>query len=225
MVSKITTLFSLLFVSFLLSWCISSSQEQSPTPVTQQETVQQRIFVLWDSLSAWYQLAYEDSYPAQLETLLRNNWYNIKVINGWESGDTSAWLKSRVDRITAEAQTWDIALIVIWWNDGLQWLSTEALKNNITEIISSLQSRGLQTVLWWMQIPTNLGESYRSSFATVYPTIANTTNSVLIPFILSWVAGIPELNLNDGIHPNTTGQSIVASTVFDTLIQNNLIQQ
>ncbi len=227
MVSKITTLFSLLFVSFLLSWCISSPEEQpqSPATITEQEIVQQRIFVLWDSLSAWYQLAYEDSYPAQLETLLRNNWYNIKVINGGESGDTSAWLKSRIDRITADAKTGDIALIVIGWNDGLQWLSTEALKNNITEIISSLQSRGLQTILWWMQIPTNLGESYRSSFAVVYPTVANDTNSLLIPFILSWVAGIPELNLNDGIHPNTTGQSIVSSTVFDTLIQNNLIQQ
>lgn len=225
--SKISILICVLFVWFFVSWCISSPEEQPQSPVitTEEQIIQQRIFVLWDSLSAWYQLAYEDSYPAQLETLLRNNWYNIKVINGWESGDTSSWLKSRVDRITSEAQTWDIALIVIGWNDGLQWLSTEALKNNITEIISSLQSRGLQTVLWWMQIPTNLGESYRSSFAAVYPTVANTTNSILIPFILSWVAGIPELNLNDGIHPNTTGQSIVASTVFETILQNNLIQQ
>ncbi len=226
MSSKISILICVLFVWFFVSWCTSSPEEQPQSPVvtTEEQIIQQRIFVLWDSLSAWYQLAYEDSYPAQLETLLRNNWYNIKVINGGESGDTSAWLKSRIDRITADAQTWDIALIVIGWNDGLQWLSTEALKNNIIEIISSLQSRGIKTILWWMQIPTNLGESYRSSFSAVYPTVANDTKSILIPFILSWVAGIPELNLNDGIHPNTTGQSIVASTVLQTILQNNLIQ-
>lgn len=214
------TILCCILLSFFISWCTlpPKAKNQSLSIVTQEQAIQQRIFVLWDSLSAWYQLAYEDSYPAQLETLLRNNWYNIKVINGWESGDTSAWLKSRVNRITANAQTWDIALIVIGWNDGLQWLSTEALKNNITEIILSLQSRGLQTILWWMQIPTNLGESYRSSFAAVYPTVAKDTNSLLIPFILSWVAGIPELNLNDGIHPNTTGQAIVAQTVYDVVI-------
>jgi len=211
-----------LFVWFFVSWCTSSPKEQTDTPVrvVEQKAIQQRIFILWDSLSAWYQLAYEDSYPAQLEQLLQDQWYAIKVINGGESGDTSEWLVSRVDRITADAQSGDIALIVIGWNDGLQWLSTEALKNNITEIISSLQSRGMKIILWWMQIPTNLGESYRSSFAAVYPTVANNTNSTLIPFILSWVAGIPELNLRDGIHPNTTGQAIVAKTVFNVVIKS-----
>lgn len=222
---KIITLFSVLFISFFISWCTSSPKEQTEYPIAlkQEQTIQQRIFVLWDSLSAWYQLAYEDSYPAQLESLLRSNWYAVKAINGWESWDTSAWLKSRIDRITADAQTWDIALIVIWWNDWLQWLSTNDLKNNISEIITILQQRWLKTILWWMQIPTNLGESYRASFASVYPTVANDTNSILIPFILSWVAGIPELNLDDGIHPNSTGQAIIADTVFNIIRNNNLL--
>ena len=74
-----------------------------------------------------------------------------------------------------------------------------------------------------MQIPTNLGESYRTEFSSLYPTIAQETNSILIPFILSWVAGIPELNLADGIHPNTTGQAIIAQTVSQTLIEQNLM--
>lgn len=69
-----------------------------------------------------------------------------------------------------------------------------------------------------MQIPTNLGETYRTSFASVYPAVASETNSILIPFILSGVAGVPELNLRDGIHPNKTGQAIVAKTVFEVVI-------
>ncbi len=223
--SKISILFSLLFASFLFSWCTSSWWEQSQSPVitTEEQIIEQRIFVLWDSLSAWYQLAYEDSYPAQLEKLLRNNWNNIKVINGGESGDTSEWLVSRVWRITSEAQAGDIALIVIGWNDWLRGLPTDALATNITKIISELKSRNIQTIIWGMQIPTNLGENYRTAFAKVYPDVAQKTNSILIPFILSWVAGIPELNLNDGIHPNTTGQAIIAQTIFDTLVNRSFI--
>ncbi len=222
MISKISTLLCILFISFLVSWCTSSPEEQTQSPIvtTVPQTIQQRIFVLWDSLSAGYQLPYEDSYPAQLERLLRNNWNNIKVINGWESGDTSEWLVSRIWWITADAQSGDIALIVIGGNDGLQWRSTQALADNIKKIVSDLQSRNIKTIIWGMQIPTNLGEEYRTAFAQVYPQIAQETNSILIPFILSWVAGIPELNLRDGIHPNTTGQAIVAQTVYDVVINS-----
>jgi acyl-CoA thioesterase-1 len=69
-----------------------------------------------------------------------------------------------------------------------------------------------------MQIPTNLGDEYRTAFAEVYPRVAEETESVLIPFILSGVAGISELNLPDGIHPNTTGQAIIAQTGVDTIL-------
>ena len=219
MVSKISILLSLTVLIILVWWCNNSL---SPKIIQQSDTNNQswyqRIFVLGDSLSAWYRLPYEDSYPAQLEQKLKQRWYAVKVINGWESGDTSAWLKTRIDRITADAQSGDIALIVIWWNDGLQWLPTDALKQNIKDIVTILQSRNINTIIWWMQIPTNLWASYRSAFASLYPTVATETNSLLIPFILSGVAGIPELNLPDGIHPNTTGQAIVANTVFDIVI-------
>ena len=225
MISKIYVFLCMALGVFLVTWCTWSwwVPIQSPVIETQKETITKRIFVLWDSLSAWYQLPYEDSYPAQLEKLLQDAWYTIKVINGGESGDTSEWLVSRIWRITADAQSGDIALIVIGGNDGLQWRSTQALADNIKKIVSDLQSRNIQTIIWGMQIPTNLGEDYRTAFAQVYPYVARETDSVLIPFILSWVAGIPELNLRDGIHPNTTGQAIVAQTVFEILVENKLL--
>ncbi len=211
-----------LFILALLPWlsaCDVTKKSQEHTPLSElEQPVEQSIFVLWDSLSAWYQVPYEQAYPAQLEQKLKTLWYHIRVVNGWESGDTSSWLKTRIAWITADAQSGDIALIVIGWNDGLQWLSTDELAKNIKEVVQILQTRWLITIIWWMQIPTNLGETYRSSFAALYPAVASETNSVLIPFILSWVAGIPELNLRDGIHPNTTGQAIVAKTVLDTVV-------
>lgn len=209
-----------LLTVLLLSGCTSSPTPSSPDPIIPDEvTISRRIFVLWDSLSAGYQLPYEDSYPAQLESKLRDAGYsNIQVINWWESGDTSEWLLSRLWRVTADAQSGDIALIVIGGNDGLRGLSTDALADNIKNIISDLQSREIQTIIGGMQIPTNLGESYRTAFAEIYPRIAEQTDSILIPFILSGVAGIPELNLRDGIHPNTEWQAIVAQTVFEVVV-------
>ena len=217
----------LILTTIVLTWCTTNTSQLDSNSKNEQEQriIQQRIFVLWDSLTAWYQLAYEDSYPAQLERKLQDIWYNIKVINAWESWDTSAWLKSRLSRITADALSGDIALIVIGGNDGLQWLSTDALENNIRNIIITLQNRGLITIIGGMQIPTNLWTQYRNTFAGLYPRVASETNTILIPFILSWVAGIPELNLPDGIHPNTTGQTIISQTVIETLITNNLIKK
>lgn len=216
-------LISLLIGIVMLSWCTLQQSEETTLPLENQGDYQQ-LFVLWDSLSAGYKLAYEDSYPAQLEKKLQELWYKIKVINGGESGDTSAWLKSRIDRATAQATSGDIALIVIGGNDGLQWLSTDLLKQNIRDIIETLQARNIRTIIWWMQIPTNLGESYRLAFSSLYPVLAQETDSLLIPFILTGVAGIRELNLSDGIHPNATGQTVVAQTVLDSLVASSLLK-
>ena len=224
------TIRNILCISVISAMCMTLSGCAKPTTTSDNAAkiidtppIQQRIFVLGDSLSAWYRLPYEDSYPAQLESLLIAQGYSIKVINWGESWDTSEWLKARIQWITAEAQTWDVALIVIGGNDGLQWLSTEQLKSNITEITQWLQARGIRTVIWGMQIPTNLWDTYRNDFMKLYPDVASATNAILIPFILSGVGWVPSLNLEDGIHPNAAGQKIVAQTVQQTLIANNLL--
>jgi len=220
---KIKSFFLIFLVLFLfVVWCSDWSKQKINKEISDTKNLQQ-IFVLGDSLTAWYRLWYEDSYPAILEQKLKNDWYDIKVINAWESGDTSAWLKSRLDRVMDGAKTWDIAIVVIWWNDWLQWLSTKDLRQNIIDIVNTLQSIWIKTIIGWMQIPTNLWESYRISFADTYPDVANQTNSILIPFILSGVAWVADLNLSDGIHPNATWQKIIAQTVFDIIIQNQVL--
>lgn len=222
--STYTLWLALLCTTLLFSWCSKKSEKDSSIILSwNSHSGYQTLFVLWDSLSAWYQLPLEKSYPMLVEKKLLALWYRIKVINGGESGDTSAGLKERLARITADARTGDIALVVIGGNDGLQWLDIEQLSNNLTDTIRSLQSRGLLTIIGGMQIPTNLWPDYRSRFADVYPRVAGETKSLIIPFILSWVAGIPELNLPDGIHPNETGQAIVADGVVDFFVNMGIL--
>ncbi len=212
----------------VLSWCSINKQvvpEINQATGVVAPTYQRTLYVFGDSLSAGYRLPIEQSYPMVVEQMLRERGYTIRVINAGESWDTSAGLRERLDRVIADAVTGDLALVVIGWNDGLQWLSTVQLEDNLMSIIQTLQDRGLSVIVGGMQLPTNLWTSYRSDFAAVYPRVASGSNSELIPFILTGVGWVPELNLSDGIHPNASGQVIVAQTVVEFLMDNEILSQ
>jgi acyl-CoA thioesterase-1 len=59
-----------------------------------------------------------------------------------------------------------------------------------------------------------MGQEYTDEFKSIYPEVASEKNVTLIPFLLEGVAGNPELNLPDGIHPTEEGHQIVFETVW-----------
>jgi acyl-CoA thioesterase-1 len=65
-----------------------------------------------------------------------------------------------------------------------------------------------------MRVPTNYGPEYMEAFAAIYSHVAKKENVDLMPFLLDGVGGHPELNLDDGIHPNREGERIVAAHVI-----------
>jgi acyl-CoA thioesterase-1 len=68
-----------------------------------------------------------------------------------------------------------------------------------------------------MQIPPNMGQDYTNNFRAVFPTLAEKNDLILIPFLLEFVAGNPEFNLDDGIHPNVEGHVMVANNIWNIL--------
>jgi acyl-CoA thioesterase-1 len=68
-----------------------------------------------------------------------------------------------------------------------------------------------------MLAPPNMGDKFTAEFKNMYPKLAKENETELIPFFLEGVAGQPELNLPDGIHPNVEGQKIVAENVWMVL--------
>ncbi len=68
-----------------------------------------------------------------------------------------------------------------------------------------------------MQAPTNLGQAYTDRFSEIFATVAEDTGSVLIPFLLEGVAGVPHLNQDDRIHPTAEGHERVARNVWAVL--------
>lgn len=193
-----------------------------PDPVP---TSDRKLYALGDSLTAGYRLPLEDSYPSQLELLLQDEWYDITVINWWRSWDTSAQLLSRMDRLLEDAQAWDLAIIVIGANDGFQSLPLTQLEQNIEKMISMLEEKGVEVIIWGMQIPTNLSPEYRNDFAAIYPRLADQYDLPLIPFFLENVAAVPSLNLSDGIHPTAEWYGIIAEQIKEFLEENELISK
>ena len=215
-----------LLVSCFWSWQDTQWENTSERPWERLWEVKERvqIFALGDSLTAWYGLPIEDGYPSVLQTLLNEYHWNHKVINAWVSGNTSAELLSRLDWVLSDAEPWDIAILVIGWNDGLRGMSLWELESNILSIIDTLRQKDIRIVLWGMQIPPNLWLRYTRDFEVLYKNIARNNRDIyFIDFFLEWVAADSALNLPDMIHPNSEWYQIIAKNVYNFLITQNLV--
>jgi acyl-CoA thioesterase-1 len=91
------------------------------------------------------------------------------------------------------------------------------IRKNLDAMITRLQTAGIQVVLAGMRIPPNYGTEYTQGFHQIYVDLASEHHLVLIPFFLENVAGIPELNLEDGIHPTPEGYRIIAKQVLQVI--------
>ena len=74
----------------------------------------------------------------------------------------------------------------------------------------------MAVVIVGMKMPTNFG-SYAEQFDAVFPELAKANGALLVPFLLEGVAGKPELNSADLIHPTAAGQAILADNVWKIL--------
>ncbi|HEU4689068.1 MAG TPA: arylesterase, partial [Vicinamibacterales bacterium] len=174
-----------------------------------------RIVFLGDSLTAGYGLSKEASVPARIQERLRENGYPHEVVNAGVSGDTSAGGLSRLDwSLEGDVQ---VLVIELGANDGLRGLPVASLKKNLTEIIGRAQARGIRVILTGMEAPPNFGAAYTSEFRDVYRQLAREHDVTFVPFYLEGVAGIPSLNIEDGIHPNAEGSRIIEKTVWSAL--------
>jgi acyl-CoA thioesterase-1 len=174
-----------------------------------------RIVFLGDSLTAGYGLEKSQAVPALIQARLAKEGHPFEVVNAGVSGDTSAGGLSRLEWSLAG----DVRIVVVELgaNDGLRGLPVEAMRRNLEQIITRAQARGIAVLLVGMEAPPNYGASYTAEFRDTFPALARKHGIALMPFYLDGVAGKPELNIADGIHPNTEGAVIVANNLWRTL--------
>jgi acyl-CoA thioesterase I len=177
-----------------------------------------KILFLGDSLTAGYGIEKFQAFPTLIDKKLKEKGYkNIKVINGGISGSTSASALSRLKWYLKIKP--DIMILALGANDGLRGLSVSELRKNLTACIQLAKENNIIIVLAGMRMPPNYGAAYTKSFFQIFGEVSKEQNVPLIPFLLKDVAGIPDLNIPDGIHPNEAGHKIVAQTVLPYIIK------
>jgi acyl-CoA thioesterase-1 len=174
-----------------------------------------RIVVLGDSLTAGLGLAPEQAYPALLQKRLDAAGLKYEVVNAGVSGDTSAGGLRRVDgALEGDVK---ILIVALGGNDALRGLPVEQLRDNLVTITDRAKARGIKVIVAGMEAPPNFGPAYTAAFRQTYREVARQQGAVLVPFLLDGVAGIPEMNQGDGIHPTAAGAEKVAATVWSAL--------
>lgn len=174
-----------------------------------------RVVFLGDSLTAGHGLDGRFAFPEVLGRQLAAKGIAIDVINAGVSGDTSAGGLARLSWLMAQKPA--ILVLELGANDGLRGMPTARTEANLRQIIERTRRAGTCVLLVGMKVPPSLGPAYVQRFDAIYPRLSRELDVPLVPFLLTGVAGRPELNQADGIHPTARGQALAAENVLPFL--------
>lgn len=198
----------------------SRAQDRADTDVQTREVEDAALHVLvvGNSIAAGYGLDSEQAFPAHLQEKADRAGYDVHVTNAGLSGETTAGGLRRLPWLLRTPV--DIVVLELGGNDGLRGIDPSTTQQNLSAMVDTTLARypEAEVLLAGMQVPPNLGQEYTDQFRQVFPAVAEARDAVtLIPFVLEGVAGEPDLNQPDGIHPTAEGQAIVAENVWEYL--------
>ena len=166
---------------------------------------------------AGYGLPQKKHLAIVLQKNLNDSGYNLEVIDGSVSGSTSAGGLNRAEWSLSQPDI-DLMILGLGANDMLRGISPIETEKNLEKIIQTAKLKNIKIILAGMIAPTTYGVSYKKKFDNIYLNLANKYDLNLIPFLLEGVALKPELNQDDGIHPNEKGILIVSDTLTRSII-------
>lgn len=178
----------------------------------------EKVVLFGDSLMAGYGLSKEHHLSKVLENSLKNDGFNIVVINGSVSGSTSSGGLNRAEWSLSEPGI-DLIIIGLGANDMLRGIKPEETEKNLEQIIKIANKKNIKIIIAGMVAPTTHGAEYKKKFDAIYPNLSNKYSLPLIPFLLDGVALDPSLNQQDGIHPNKLGTIKVSETIKKKIIE------
>ena len=219
-------IYSAFLFAFLLISCGESGKKETEEKAEEVENAEEEvekeegsgvILFFGNSLTAGMGLEQDEAFPAVIQEKIDSLGLPYKVVNAGLSGETTASGKNRVDWVLN--QEVDVFVLELGANDGLRGIPVEETRRNLQEIIDTVREENPEAkiILTGMQIPPNMGKTYTSDFRKMFPELAEENDIALVPFLLEDVAGNPELNQQDGIHPTAEGQRILAENVWEVL--------
>ena len=192
-----------LFIFILIASNTSSEENKS-------------ILIYGDSISAGYGMEKESQWSESLKTLLLDESFEISVHNRSISGETTGGGLTRISRILDELKP-TFLLLELGGNDALRGYPPKNIYENLNKMIEVSEKRGVEVFLMQIRILPNYGKRYQTQFESIYPTLSQEKEVILLPFMLNDIALKKELMLSDGIHPNKDAQPLIAEIVFNSL--------
>jgi acyl-CoA thioesterase-1 len=170
-----------------------------------------------DSLMAGYQLPPGDGFPEKLEAALKAKGVDVAIANAGVSGDTTGDGLARIDWSVPDGT--DGVILELGANDALRGIAPEESEKNLEAIISRLRERGIAILLVGMLAPPNMGGDYAARFNPIYQRLAYRYGLTLYPFFLDGVVTHSELQLTDGMHPNSQGVDTVVQRFLPVAVE------
>jgi acyl-CoA thioesterase I len=152
-----------------------------------------------------------EAFPARLAVRLHDQGFDVKMINGGVSGDTTTDGLARLDWALADKP--DLVILALGANDALRGIDPRIVRANLDKMIGKIQASGAKLLLLGMLAPSNWGAEYQQQFDAIYPDLAKAHGVPLYPFFLEGVAMNPNLNQPDGVHPNEHGVAIMVDHI------------
>src|SRR3982751_436387 len=186
-------------------------------PASPNPTARRTLLFLGTSLTAGLGLDPDSAYPQRIQRKIDAAGLPYQVVNAGVSGEASAGLLRRLDWVLKRPA--DVVVVETGANDGLRGLPITATSATIGNVLDRIRRDrpAAALLLVQMEAPPNMGQEYTRAFHAMFPTLAKEHGATLMPFLLDSVAGRTSLNQTDGIHPNNTGEAIVANNVWRTL--------
>jgi acyl-CoA thioesterase I len=216
-------IFPLLLATALFSGCRSKTtpEPQAAQPAaapTASSAADNRpvIVAFGDSLTAGYGADAGNSYPDYLQKDLDAKGFHYQVSNQGISGNTT---KDGVDRLADVVGLKPAVVIVAFGgNDGLRGLPIASTRENLDQIISTLQKAGAKVVLGGITLPPNYGPDYIRQFNQTYAVLAAKYHTPILPFLLKDVWGVPGGMQADGMHATDQGNAQVARNLLPLVV-------
>jgi len=148
----------------------------------------------------------------RLQAALKAKGLDVAVANAGVSGDTSSGGLARLDWSVPDGTR--LVILELGANDMLRGVSPEIAEKNLDAMLGKLKQRNIPALLAGMRAAPNLGADYQKAFDAIYPRLAEKYGVPLYPFFLDGVAGHPDLQLEDGLHPNPKGVDVMVERIL-----------
>ena len=173
------------------------------------------LVALGDSLTAGYLLPANVGFTAVLERALRQDGYDVTIVNAGVSGDTAAGGLARLDWALGDGA--DGVILELGANDMLRGIDPGVTRRSLEAIMDRLTANKIKVLIAGMYASPSLGVDYKHAFDRIYPDLAAKYEALFYPFFLQGIATDTSLTLADGLHPNAAGVAKIVAGILPSV--------